>query len=276
MQMTRSVARISSPVVAGITVFIVAVFGSAILPAQVTPAATPSTAVAVLAAATPAPAPVPVVDVDASNTVSDVRLVVGRSTLIDVGAPIARVSLTSADIADALVTTPSQLLVHGRTPGSISMFVWSRAGAVRRYEIAVHRDVAHLVSQIKELFPNEKIEVHSNGRNVILSGTVATKDVADRAVNVAAGSVEKKEDVVTLLQVREARPSNQVLLRVRFAEVNRSAMTEFGMSLFTSPTGVKNTLGRVTTQQFPAPGYTDLEWSMASSDFGADVPSAKG
>ena len=58
-----------------------------------------------------------------------VRLLVGRSTLLDIGTPIARVSLTSADIADAMVTSPNQLLVHGKVPGTISMFVWSRGGA---------------------------------------------------------------------------------------------------------------------------------------------------
>ena len=58
-----------------------------------------------------------------------VRLLVGRSTVLDVGTPISRVSLTSADIADALVTSSSQLLINGKLPGAISMFVWDRGGA---------------------------------------------------------------------------------------------------------------------------------------------------
>ena len=62
-----------------------------------------------------------------------VRLMVGRSTVVSLGSPIARVSLTSPDVADALVTAPSELLINGKTPGTISMFVWDRAGAIRRY-----------------------------------------------------------------------------------------------------------------------------------------------
>ena len=50
-----------------------------------------------------------------------ISLLVGRSTVIDTGSPIQRVSLTSSDVADALVTSPAQLLVHGKMPGSISM-----------------------------------------------------------------------------------------------------------------------------------------------------------
>src|SRR5882724_6201178 len=65
-----------------------------------------------------------------------VKLLVGRSAIVDFGSAIARVSLTSPDIADALVTSPNQLLVNGKMPGTISMFVWDRAGAIRRYEVS--------------------------------------------------------------------------------------------------------------------------------------------
>ena len=60
----------------------------------------------------------------AANDTDAVRLTVGRSTLVDIGQPISRVSLTKADVADALVTSPSQLLVHGKTPGAISRVTW--------------------------------------------------------------------------------------------------------------------------------------------------------
>lgn len=205
-----------------------------------------------------------------------VSLLVGRSAVIDVGVPIARVSLTTADIADALVTSPSQLLINGKTPGTISMFVWERAGGLRRYEIAVQRDLARLQTQLRELFPGEAVVAHSNGRQIVLSGQVSSKDVATRVVDVSAGFVDKREDVITLLHVPQGPRTNQVLLRVRFAEVSRSALTELGLSIFTGPTGIKNTLGRITTQQFAAPGFEDLEWAKDSFDFGAPVTSASG
>src|SRR5690348_3253010 len=63
----------------------------------------------------------------ASPDATDIDLLVGRSTILNVGAPIARVSLTVPDVADALVTAPNQLLIHGKTPGTISLFVWDRA-----------------------------------------------------------------------------------------------------------------------------------------------------
>jgi pilus assembly protein CpaC len=212
----------------------------------------------------------------AIETTYEIQILAGRSTLIDTGGAITRVSLTSADIADALVTSSSQLLVHGKTPGTISMFVWNRTGAVLRYEISVQRDVARVSEQMRLLFPRETIEVRSNGNKIVLSGAVSTKEVAERAIDVAAGFVDKRDEVIGLLQVRPTAASDQVLLRVRFAEINRSVLTEAGLSLFTSPTGVSNTIGRVTTQQFPAPGFDGLQYSKESSKFGSDVTGAEG
>jgi flagellar biosynthesis GTPase FlhF len=134
------------------------------------------------------------------------------------------------------------------------VFVGDRAGAIRRYEVVVQRDLARLSEQLRDLFPGESISAQSNGKSVVLSGRASKKDVIERAVSVAAGYVDKKEDVVSLLQVQDGG-ANQVLLRVRFAEVSRSALTELGASFFTGPNGFHNVLGRTTTQQFPAPTF---------------------
>ena len=198
-----------------------------------------------------------------------VRLMVGRSTVLNVGSPIARVSLTTPEIADALVTAPNELLINGKLPGTISMFVWDRAGAIKRYEVVVQRDLARLTEQIEQLFPGEKIEVRSNGKDIVLAGSVKDKAVIEKAVNLAAGYVDKKEEVVNLLALQEGAPSNQVLLKVRFAEVSRSAMTELGASFFTSANGVNGNLGRVGTNQYPGPTFDNSSGSnsLVFSDF---------
>ena len=278
----------------GAQMFIIGVFGTphrtlaqvgvergvlAAIPAAAAPK--PSAAAPMPASAASAPASAPTEGNVADP--SSVRLMVGRSTLINVGTPISRVSLTSAEIADALVTAPDQLLVHGKVPGSISMFVWSRSGGgVKRFEVVVSRDLARLNEQLQQLFPGEHIEAQSNGKQVVLSGNVSRKEFADKAIAVAAGYVSNKDEVVNLLAAQPGPPTAQVLLRVRFAEVSRSAMTEAGMTIFTSPLGIHNNIGRVTTEQFPATGFKELEWSKTDtptkkwSDFGSDVASASG
>lgn len=232
----------------GSLIFIVAVMGRSTLYAQApAPVETPAPVLAAALARDPAP---PV-----EQSTDAVRLLVGRSTIVNVGKPIARVSLTSADIADALVTSPNELLINGKAAGTISMFVWDRAGSIRRYEVVVQRDLARLAAQLKELFPKESIDVRANGKTAVLSGNVSSKDVADKMASLAGSFVDSKEELVSLLQVGAAGQSNQVLLRVRFAEVSRSAMTELGASFFTGAGGYKNYLARTTTQQFPAPTF---------------------
>src|SRR5580765_8260336 len=201
----------------------------------------------------------------ASAEDTSVQLLVGRSTLLNMGAGITRVSLTSPNVADAMVTTPSQLLIHGKAPGTISMFVWDKAGGIKRYEVVVKRDLSQLVDQVKQLFPGEPISVHSNGKDVVISGVVTSKYVVDKA---AAGYVEKKEDVVNLLRQQEGVASNQVLLRVRFAEVSRTAMTELGSSLIANGYRKGQWFGRTSTNQFAAPAFDSTSGNgLVFSDF---------
>lgn len=203
----------------------------------------------------------PAVPADAT----DIDLLVGRSTILNVGAPIARVSLTVPDVADAMVTSPQQLLIHGKTPGTISLFVWDRAGGIKTYEVNVRRDLKQLIEQMTQLFPGEPIAVVGSGKDVVLSGTVSSKYVMDKAADVAAGYVDKKENVVNLLKQQEGVASNQVMLRVRFAEVSRNAMQELGAS-FVLNGSRNNWFGRATTGQFPAPEW-DEQGRLVFSDF---------
>src|SRR4051812_6192725 len=203
----------------------------------------------------------------------DVDLMVGRSTVLNVGATIARVSLTVPDIADAMVTAPSQLLVHGKQPGTISLFVWDKGGDIKTFEVKVRRDLSPLVAHLKQLFPGEDMTVLGSGKDVVISGTVSSKYVIEKAADVAGGYVEKKENVVNMLKQQEGVASNQVMLRVRFAEVSRSALTELGVNLFTGPTGYKDWIARTSTQQFAAPNYTDME---RTADLNDNLTSAAG
>ncbi|CAN5858172.1 hypothetical protein BH24ACI4_BH24ACI4_10640 [soil metagenome] len=194
---------------------------------------------------------------------TDVDLLVGRSTILNVGSAIARVSLTVPDVADAMVTAPSQLLIHGKQPGTISLFVWDRAGAIKTFEVKVRRDLTPLVGHLKQLFPTETMTVMGSGKDVVISGTVSSKYVIEKAAEVAGGYVEKKENVVNLLQQQEGVASNQVMLRVRFAEVSRNALQELGASLFSD--GNNNYFGRTTTQQFAAPFFDQNKANMGQS-----------
>lgn len=208
----------------------------------------------------------------AGDVAEPLDLTVGRSAVIRMDRPIMRVSLSTPEIADALVTSPYELLVHGKAPGTISLLVWADTGRIKTYDVVVRRDLSALEGQVRKLFPGEPIAVASNGKDVVLSGTVSSKYIAERASSLAVGYVEKADNVVNLLRQQEGVATDQVLLRVRFAEVSRSAMQELGASWFTGFNGRDGWVGRATTQQFPAPGFnapdsSAFDQGLVFSDF---------
>lgn len=198
--------------------------------------------------------------------VEKIDLLVGRSTVLRTERPITRVSLPKPDVADALVTSPTELLVHGKAPGTISLLVWAEGGQIKTYDVSVRRDLSDLEKQVHELFPGEPIAVSSNGSDVVLSGVVSSKYVVEKASSLASGYVEKATNVVNLLRQQEGIASNQILLQVRFAEVSRTAMQELGVSFFTGLNGSHGWVGRAATQQFPAPIFDDSK-GLVFSDF---------
>jgi pilus assembly protein CpaC len=205
-------------------------------------------------------------DAVGTNQVEQLDLLVGRSAVVRMDRPITRVSLSTPEIADVLVTTPYEFLVHGKMPGTISLLVWGDNGRIKTYDVAVKRDLTALEAQIARLFPGEAITATSNGKDVVLAGAVSSKYIVDRASSLAVGYVEKPENVVNLLRQQDNPVTNQVMLRVRFAEVNRSAMQELGGSFFTGPNGKGDWIGRSTTQQNPAPVF-DQDKGLVFSDF---------
>jgi pilus assembly protein CpaC len=203
-----------------------------------------------------------------------IRLTAGRSTILATDFDVVRIAVTNPAVADATVVQPREVLIDGKAQGTISLIVWG-AGRRAQYDLVVEPGVSTLQQQLQALFPGENIQVGATDEALVLSGSVSSNQVMLRAGEVAAATSSKLK-VINMLQLPGGSESQQVMLQVRFAEVNRRAMTELGVSWFTSPTGIGNTVGRVTTQQFAAPGFDKLEYSKRSSDFGSDVTKASG
>jgi len=209
-----------------------------------------------------------------ATDIEKVPLTAGRSTVLSSDFDITRIAVTDPAIADAVVVQPREVLIDGKTPGTVSLIVWGAAQR-RQYDIVVEPGVSTVEQRLQALFPMEDIRVTVAGDAMILSGRVSSNDVSLRAAEIAEATAAKSK-IVNMLQLPGGSGSQQVLLKVRFAEVSRRALRELGVSLFTSGLGVDNTIGRLTTGQFTAPTFTNLTATKASSNFGADVKSATG
>ncbi len=169
---------------------------------------------------------------------------VDKSLLINTTETIKRVSVTDPGVAFVQPITPTQILVHGRAPGEISLLIWDELERSRSFDLRVDVDVSACAEEEHRVFPDEQISVTPSRAAIVLSGHVTTEDVAKRAGELAAAYSKNVVNVLTFGPVG----AQEVLLEVKFAEVDRSALTQLGANFFS--TGAANTIGTVTTGQY--------------------------
>ncbi len=150
-------------------------------------------------------------------------LIVGKSKVFKFEDHVLRASITDPKIADVVVLSPTEILINGKTPGTTSLIVWSKKEDMTIFDISVTGDVSTLDRLLKDIEPKENIAVHSADKSIVLSGVVEREDTINKATEVAKSF---SENVVNLMFAKEPQ---QIMLEVRFAEVNRSAAKEFGL-----------------------------------------------
>jgi len=172
------------------------------------------------------------------------RVLVGKSLLINTTERLKRVSVTDPSVAEGSVVTPTQILVHGRAPGEVSLLIWDESERSRSFDLRVDVDVTAVAEEEHRVFPEEQIHVSPSRSAIVLAGHVSTEDVAKRAELIASAYSKSVVNVLTFGPVG----AQEVLLQVKFAEVDRSALTQLGVNFIS--TGAGNTFGTITTGQF--------------------------
>ena len=196
-------------------------------------------------AATPAQAPAaPTNQGQESGEPQTLHLLVGRSLVITSPSRIKRVSLADPEIAEAIVVSPTQVLVNGKKPGGVSLLLWDEGDQSQAFEVSVDIDVLGLSQKIHEVFPNENVHIDTSKDVVIITGKISSAVVADKILEVVKGAAPK---VTSMMEIPPPL-TGEILLQVRFAEVDRSAVTQLGFNILS--TGVGKTIGSITTGQF--------------------------
>lgn len=178
-------------------------------------------------------------------TIEDLRVIVGKSLVIDYPADINRISTSNPDVVDAVPATSREFLLHGKGHGAATVVVWAKNGMRTMYNVTVEHNLDPIRSLLKAAFPNENVQVQAGKDSVALSGVVSSKEVAERMV---AATTPLAKAVVSNMTLASPAVGKQIVLRVRFAELNRTAAQQFGVNLVS--TGAANTFGVASTQQF--------------------------
>jgi pilus assembly protein CpaC len=173
-----------------------------------------------------------------------------ESEVLDTPWPVKRVSVTQPAVADVKVLTPRQVLVQGKASGSTDLILWSEDEQVLRYRVDVNVDMRRmaeqlktlsqtaktaktinldlplLAEQLKALFPTANLDLSESQGNVVVRGAMDTADHAAELHRFFEVSGIHYVDLARLAGIQ------QVMIKVRVAEVSRSALRVLGINAF--------------------------------------------
>ena len=190
----------------------------------------------------------------------EIPLTVGRSVVLDHPDEVTRISITDPNIADAVPISTREILLNAKSPGVSTLIVWSKSGERNFFSINVTPNLEQIQEHLAMAFPGEDIRVNSSRGVTTLDGRVSGPDIVDRAVAMVSGAGGGA--VVNNLILPPPPPDRQILIKVRFAELQRSATSDFAVNLIS--TGAGNTPAAVTTQQFSPPRVQNIEGSIGA------------
>jgi pilus assembly protein CpaC len=185
----------------------------------------------------------------------DISLVEGRGELLRFQNDITKVAVSEPKIADAVVISPRELMVNAKGPGRTTVVVWETGVEPARYEIAVTKDMADWEAfrrQILDSANGANVTVTGTGETIVLTGAVKSAEDSKRLAGLAQ---TRAKTVVNLLQAPPPPEPRQILLQVKFAAVDRVALTQIGFNLFSTNDKL---IGAASTEQFAAPRFGQL------------------
>ncbi len=188
------------------------------------------------------------------DSANDLFVSVGKSVLVDSDHPIQRISVGSAELAEASAVSPTEILVNGKAAGETSLIVWQAGGGrlffnlkITPSNFASNDRLEGLRRELRAELPGQTLQVSMENGLVFLRGNVKDLNSSNRAVQIAATAGK----VINLLYVDVPAAQKQILLKVRFASVDRSLEKQLGLNIFSL--GATNSIGAISTGQFSPP-----------------------
>ena len=203
-----------------------------------------------------------------------------RAVVVESDIAFGEISIANPGIADISTLTDKSVYVLGKTPGRTTMTLLAPDGKlISNVEVQVQPDIAEFKERLRQILPGESIEVRTANDGIVLSGTVSSTAKLDRALDLAERYAPER--VSNLMSVGGTQ---QVMLKVRFAEMQRSVSKSLSASLGVSGgtnagiiagTGVLSDQAKLTsllnggtiTSTNPAAGRAALGFTAGSLEF---------
>ena len=185
-----------------------------------------------------------------------VHVLVGKSVVINVQAPLTRVLSSNPTAVETMATSPTQVVVEGKAAGGSSLILWDESGRSQILDVMVDLDIAGLRGAIQRSYPHEQLDVEADAGRLVLTGTASNAHIVEDLSKLAGAYSAQVLNSVKVPLVHE----RQVMLEVKFAEVDRTALLQLGANYFTPGTG--HTTGVLSTGQF---GGSQVSTSSATT-----------
>ncbi len=182
-----------------------------------------------------------------TGATDEIKVTLGKSVVIDYPEDVSRISTSNPEIVDYVPVSTREILLHAKGVGSATLVVWAKSGQRNFYTVNVELNLEPVRKMLRETFPSEQIQLLAARDSLSLTGVVSSQVVADRVMTLLQ---PVSKSIVSNLKVKAPPADKQILLRVKFAELNRNFSNQFGVNLIS--TGALNTPGLVSTQQFGA------------------------
>jgi pilus assembly protein CpaC len=198
----------------------------------------------------------------------DIKLEEGRGELLQFKQDVTKVAVSEPKVADAVIISPREIMVNAKSPGGTTLMIWETGADPARFDITVIKDDSEWDGFLKKIQESGggNVTVTGSPESIVLAGNVKNPEESKRLAGMAQA---RAKNVVNLLQTPPPAEPRQILLQVKFADVDRTALTQYGFNLF-SLNG--NTLGGLGTEQFATPRPSSVTSGSPSNSVSISDP----
>ncbi len=180
-----------------------------------------------LAVSTPAPAHAETLRVVKKGTNAAINVPMNRAVVVESDIPFAELSIANPGIADISSLSDRTIYVLGKAPGLTTLTLLDAGGQlITNVDVRVAADVSEFKERLRQILPGESIEVRTANDGIVLSGVVSSTQRLQRALDLAERYAPER--VSNLMSVGGVQ---QVMMKVRFAEMQRNVTKALGSSL---------------------------------------------
>ncbi|EAQ02856.1 bacterial type II/III secretion system protein [Pseudooceanicola batsensis HTCC2597] len=161
------------------------------------------------------------------NSESRLNVAINRAVVVESDVSFAELSIANPQIADISSLSDTSIYVLGKTPGITTLTLLDAEGRlISNVDVVVSADISEFKERLRQILPDEKIEVRTANDGIVMSGVVSSSQKLQRALDLAERYAPER--VSNLMSVGGVQ---QVMLKVRFAEMQRSVSKSLSASL---------------------------------------------